>query len=52
LGLGNKSKTAEVLDDATLNKMYSNGTLGDGNPRALIQNRTEYFIGIKYKQYL
>ncbi|XP_060588773.1 uncharacterized protein KIAA1958-like [Ruditapes philippinarum] len=47
LGLGNKPKTAEVLDDATLDKMYENGTLGDGNPRALIHSMwlicTSYF---------
>ena len=35
LGLGNKPKTATMLTDTHLEKMYGSGTLGDKSPRAL-----------------
>lgn len=35
IGLGNKPKEAEILDDSTLNKMYDSKTLGTSNQRAL-----------------
>ena len=35
-GLGNKPKTATMLTDTHLEKMYGSGTLGDKSPRALL----------------
>lgn len=38
MGLGNKPREAQVLDDYMLDKMYEANTLGKNNPRALLHS--------------
>ena len=37
-GSGSKTKAADQIDDVLIEKLYACGTLGDGNPKALINS--------------